>query len=829
MNVRPYVIVFFICSLFVAAAILRLNDLSLYTPDCTRYVIWGNALAHGQGFVDTTLPDVDRFVVHAPLYALLIAPVELLFPGSLVAVKIWSILWGVVALILFFRWLHRLVGYHGALVGLIILASNPFLLLYSSEALTEVPFIVFTLVVFSLVEHTPDLKEFRSRFSIIFLAVIVAATALLREAGIAVVLTIVVYFLFKRRPAFAVLTIIASVIMLGGWYVRNQILVGPPPGSPTGNLAYTFQHFVTPSQSPLIKELVLRMWLQLKEYALLINGMLLYPYFVDQRIGLILEPSPLFMWFRSMFLVIKYLVIVCVPLLGLAGVVIDLKRTSTAVLRVLFVASYIVIILVYPIHDVRFLVPLLPVMIYYIVRGGQYVFERIARKDHLYRTSYVVLITLLFMLPNFETDRLLVTTNMTYQSSPLGFYQKAIHLPDYPTIFTQPWALIGKWIERNTPEDAVIASPSKELALVVGSRKVLELDPGVTMPLFEMLLRDQNVTYILGPMRWGDVKVYEYYMQESRRFWFEEVYQVSNLHLLRVHSRFAEQRQFQEEQGSVIDTSTVSGLLRAGRKQISEGKYDAAIHSLEGAERFAPLQPEIIYQLITGYALQGDSVNAITNFHKLLTLPQTGSYLYLAQNQLQLMTAMKRAVNRREIESHDVELSNTAQAYWSLQYRVQALAVAKELLKSNSSYYFGLLWGFHYSYQLGETALVHQYLHRLAEIDSTNQVLHAFQRLLFIDDSLRRSSSPRERSSLHISKARLFIQVELGEEAIDEAERAIGEDANNTQALLYLAGLFEQKNRPRKSIVIYKKVLVLDPNNALAKSKIDALEKQLPT
>jgi hypothetical protein len=74
----------------------------------------------------------------------------------------------------------------------------------------------------------------------------------------------------------------------------------------------------------------------------------------------------------------------------------------------------------------------------------------------------------------------------------------------------------------------------------------------------------------------------------------------------------------------------------------------------------------------------------------------------------------------------------------------------------------------------------------------------------------------------------LYGQVELGEEAIDEAERAIGEDAGNIQALLYLADLFEQKNRPRKSILMYKKVQVLEPDHAFAKSKIDALAKKLP-
>ena len=95
---KEHAILILLCCLFLAAGFLRLNDLSLYTPDSSRYLIWGNSLAHGHGYLDDTQPDADRVVIHAPLYALLIAPVEFIFPLSLTAVKIWTLLWGVAAL-----------------------------------------------------------------------------------------------------------------------------------------------------------------------------------------------------------------------------------------------------------------------------------------------------------------------------------------------------------------------------------------------------------------------------------------------------------------------------------------------------------------------------------------------------------------------------------------------------------------------------------------------------------------------------------------------------------------------------------------------------------
>src|SRR5260221_6878916 len=96
-----------IAGVFLIVCVLRLNDMSVYTPDSCRYVVVGNSLAHGRGWVDDTQPDPERFMINPPLYSLLIAPVEFFFPLSLIAVKIWTILWGLLSVILFHLFLRR--------------------------------------------------------------------------------------------------------------------------------------------------------------------------------------------------------------------------------------------------------------------------------------------------------------------------------------------------------------------------------------------------------------------------------------------------------------------------------------------------------------------------------------------------------------------------------------------------------------------------------------------------------------------------------------------------------------------------------------------------
>ncbi|MEK6756968.1 MAG: hypothetical protein AABZ02_12515, partial [Bacteroidota bacterium] len=107
-----------LCLLFFLFGIFRLNDLSLYT-DSTRYVIWGTSFAQLNGLVDNTQPEPERYVVNAPLYSVLLSPALVVFPFSLTAAKVWTLLWGVAFLVAFYAFLARLLGKTLAAIGLI--------------------------------------------------------------------------------------------------------------------------------------------------------------------------------------------------------------------------------------------------------------------------------------------------------------------------------------------------------------------------------------------------------------------------------------------------------------------------------------------------------------------------------------------------------------------------------------------------------------------------------------------------------------------------------------------------------------------------------------
>lgn len=174
-----------VAALFLTAGALRINDLFLYTPDSARYLIWGNSIARGAGYVDDTQPEELRYVVHAPLYPALIAPVEFLFPLQSVAVKAYTLLWGLFALLLLYLWLYHLFGRGAAITGAAMLAFNPGYLVYSTEVLSEVPFIAFLLLVLFIMARSAD-RGGLSRPEWWTLLASSSLIGLLREVGVVV-------------------------------------------------------------------------------------------------------------------------------------------------------------------------------------------------------------------------------------------------------------------------------------------------------------------------------------------------------------------------------------------------------------------------------------------------------------------------------------------------------------------------------------------------------------------------------------------------------------------------------------------------------------------
>jgi len=815
-SVIPLVV---ICTAFFLVGIFRLNDISIYTPDSIHYLIWGNSIAQGKGFVDETQPDPERFVINAPLYALLTAPVHLFFPMSLIAVKIYTLLWGVLLLILVYLWIRRTYGSTAALIATAIMAVNPAIVLFSTEVLSEIPFIAFIILSMLLVEKNID-SDGRKRAYIASLILCAAFIPLLREVGVALVGALAIYFGTRRQIGKAVVLVFPAVVLFGLWYLRNSQFVGTGGGASGTNLMIASHHIVTPETSSIIVEYMLRVWLALKSYASYLGGMIFYPIWSPDFASTLVHPSRVYRITGFFLLRGEYLINAFVLITAGAGVVWDVRRSATALLRVAFVGLFLLVVCIYPVHDIRFVDPLLPFILYYLIGGLTWFRERMLLIRKIPARVWAFSAIALLVVPDAIGLQELVSANLEYRQSPEDLRTYV----NVPPIYRYQWHAIEEWIGPHVSDSAVIASPFKDLTLVAGHRKVLEIDPSTMLPLFESLLRDYHAEYVYAAMRWSDLRDFEFAMRESRRFWFEPVKEAPNL--MRVHSRL------RDPEHAIIphqdfDTSRTSELLRKGRAEIVRGEYPAAVRTLQRAVERISDQPEILYQAMIASMMAEDSTGAAGYFHQLLGLTQTMSWTSMARMHFDALRLVLLSRHVTQSEQRAVVLQRAASFYWKMGYPRRAAELLVPLLEDEPGYYIGLLWGLQYHLENGDTARAREFLARVQRVDSANVLSRSYGKLFALGDSLKSATSDSARSNFHLAAGVLYADMGLKEEAIDECEQALRFDKKNIDAVMTMGKVFETKGRPRAALRSYREALHLQPGYPEAFARTDSLSRIL--
>jgi hypothetical protein len=789
-SIRTYALVAMTCFGFFIFGLLRLNDTSLYT-DSTRYVIWGTSFSHAKGFVDNTQPDPEHYVVNAPLYSVVLAPVLLFFPYSLIAAKVWTLLLGVLTLILFFVWLNRRLGTLPALVGTLILAFNPLMLVMATEAMSEMCFLALMMLVLIFLDAFEGDEMFSSRNSVVLL-IILSLLPLLREVSIALVGAVFIVFLLKKYYRSAVWVAVGAGVLTGAWIIRNVVLVGVPSTSQSTNFSFILGHFVTANDAPLIRELIQRVFVNIQGFYVYTASLLLYPF----PQPLIVDPNQLFRSFFKSLSTAKYILPFVVLPLAVVGIVRDMRQDYRAHIRLLFCLFYIALIVVYPVQDIRFLLPLLPFLIYFLLMSVQSILSTKVFQNNNLRIGLALVVSAIVILPNLDCDFELVRTNWEYQHSPNELYKQIKQTGANKELYIRPWTVFGNWIKENLPDSTVIASSFKELSIFVGDRKILEINYGVPLPMFEHLLRDNGVRYLVSAGVDENNRPYEFAMNETKRFWFEPVHAVSGLLLYKVHSSFLEPPPASSSTTVSPDTSTPNGLLNFGRHLLLQGNYSLAVEEFSKALGRGSNPALTVFQITVAYAMSGQQFEANRALEQLYRLPQSSSYIPAATLHLRVMEAQLNAMKIAGLYHRAQELFKIAGFYWNFGYRSHAYSILRTMLSEDSTYFVGLLWGWDYAKQLGYEKQADEYLKTLESIDRTNAVVSGFRSITAIDDTLRRSRDFAEQSRLQLEIGRTYWSIGLFDEAFDWVERSLGENRGNKAAYQYLCGLFENTNKP---------------------------------
>lgn len=822
-----------LCAAFFSLSVWVVNDCILYTPDSARYVIWAQSLAAFDGFHDATSPEATRYVVHAPLYPILLAPLGWFFTNIVVPAKVLTILSAALLIVLFFVWVGREVGPRIALVGSFFLAFNAVTLVLSSQILSDIPFTCAVLALVLIAERMeayPESKRLAWAF-----ALTLTAAVFLREVGLTLLAGSAIY-LFLRKRYFALLLVCSvPVLFYLAWYYRNEVYIAGIENPPLRNVRLFLKHSITPEDSNLAEEFFARIRINVVVYAGMAKGLFLFPQFLIRSFPVVLDSD------AGMALMERLLAYAQYPLIavqyGLLGWGIVLRwRDRQSLLIGLFFLFYLGLLLLYPINDVRFLYPVFVPALFYLVAGGNdlYVRWKTRQGGSRWVTNAGIVLCLLCALPTLTwfTDFLVHGKTYNQRTGDLSEpYDPPLKTPE---LYMRPASLAGRWIAEHSDSTTMVLARWKELSFWLNGRRVLDSEPSISFSLFEAVLRDYDIGFIVSFVMYPGIREFEFQMLKSKRFEFRSVFRAGNYEVIQVVDREANKSSALKRRWRLVEAEPirVNDRETMARELFAHGVRALEDHRAKEAFNTFSVLTEVsrgsaYLALYRGIALSfgGQFDGALSYFSRFAYEQQAGQYLMDARFHSILIREFQQA-ERDSVPAEKAKILHRISAnYWDIGFRDRAQAVLERCLAADSTFSPAMIFGLYYALEQGDLGRAKSYLALVEKISPPHPMLSPVKRILSLTDSAGIAQNPSDRTKYELELAKTYAVMGLNDLAIEYALRVVGEDDKNVRALEVLAQSYELKQRTWPARNVLRRILTLEPQNAIAREKLTALER----
>ena len=361
----PIYLLFF--AVLVSYYSLALNNSPGLYGDDAGYIIWAKSMLNGGGLDYTNEPEPRKsgFVLY--VLPALIAPFVFL-TDKIAVYKIVPLMFSIFSVFLFLVFLKsKFSSYKLIWVSLLLLIFNPLFFEYSHQIMAENIFIFISLATVILTEQYEKSDRILD-FNFFLLIIFSILSYFTRAAGITLIASVIAYF-FVKSPKKAAAVLFAYLIFFGIFELTRNY--GKPvekekyssiilmksqyePEAGTRNISGVFKDAGR-------KSLV---------YAMrLLPDMFAYPFFKN------VKPS-----IRSFSFILQAAFGLFIFILICAGLGLKFKDKKLLLQNIDFSAVYIVLtvlmLLVWQIYSSRYLLPLLPFIIYYFAGGASKILNR---------------------------------------------------------------------------------------------------------------------------------------------------------------------------------------------------------------------------------------------------------------------------------------------------------------------------------------------------------------------------------------------------------------------------------------------------------------------
>jgi len=423
--------------LFVLLSLLMFDPKPFVGGDNASYVALSKSLAQGKGLAEIWTPEEKPHTQYPFGFPLLLAPVSLL-KLPYIWYKLIPWLSGFLSLLAFGLLIKddKKVLY---VLPLFLLAINPHFLEYSHWVLSELPFTGFVLLTFLFLQRWEE-KGGYLWLSLVILSAVFANH--IRSAGIALYLGIFIYLLFKRKFKPAAVFLIGCIALTVPWSLRNSHY-----GTSGG---YLDQFLMRDPYQP--------------ELGFLGIGGLFQRFLANLKIYFVT--------------VLPRIFLPSLDIWGLSGAapVIMLLTVLPAVMALIyriirspkgfdwFVLTYLGMSMLWPEtwSDIRFLLPLLPFLLFYLTQAYGYILGKIFKERILWPAALLVaVVAVVNISASRDTIKRNLEANEYYSQDKYSGYD-----PAWQSFFSA-----AEWVKDNTPDNSIVVSRKPTLFFMGSDRR----------------------------------------------------------------------------------------------------------------------------------------------------------------------------------------------------------------------------------------------------------------------------------------------------------------------------------------------------------------------
>lgn len=440
-----------ILALFTFLATNALTPFISPNGDNASYIILAESLTHGKGYINTFYPGEPAETQYPPLLPVFLVPIIALLGKNYMAMKCIALVFGFLGLTAMYRLIKDISSADTAWLVTLLTAVNAAYIFFASSILTETIYVFLSacvlITVRKIIQHREDHVGL-----IIAAALLIALSFYARTIGATLALSMCGYLFINKRYKASILLATFIGLLLLPWALRSiqvhnsyfdQLTEKSAGETETGSFIVLYR---LAQNLPRYAA---------KSFADLIGGPTIAEFSPYNPVKI----------FGSILLSGTFLI----------GYVRNLRNGLTPENTYLIV--YLGILAVWPYHDARFLLPILPLLFYYMIEGLQNLPINI---DTIRRKAFTWVIAALFFIGVGSSLHLVYFNRTDYYQPEIEHFKEACN-----------------WIKSNTNADALIISRKPRLSAIWSDRKSWWYTDPLFIPQKDQLGNPMNVTHMI--------------------------------------------------------------------------------------------------------------------------------------------------------------------------------------------------------------------------------------------------------------------------------------------------------------------------------------------